>query len=71
MSKALSAHDTEMLTLADGKQVSWASDLALKLINLQQADGSWVNTSGRWWEKDPTLVTAYALRSLEILHSRV
>jgi squalene-hopene/tetraprenyl-beta-curcumene cyclase len=71
MAKALAAHDTETLTMTDGKQVAWASDLALKLIDLQQADGSWVNTSGRWWEKDPTLVTAYALRALEIVHARV
>jgi squalene-hopene/tetraprenyl-beta-curcumene cyclase len=71
MSKALSAHDTETLAMADGREVAWASDLALKLINLQQSDGSWVNASGRWWEKDPTLVTAYALRTLEIVHSRV
>jgi squalene-hopene/tetraprenyl-beta-curcumene cyclase len=71
MSKALSAHDTGTLAMADGREVAWASDLALKLINLQQSDGSWVNASGRWWEKDPTLVTAYALRTLEIVHSRV
>jgi squalene-hopene/tetraprenyl-beta-curcumene cyclase len=71
MSKALSAHGTETLPMADGKEIAWASDLALKLINLQQSDGSWVNSSGRWWEKDPTLVTAYALRTLEIIHSLV
>jgi squalene-hopene/tetraprenyl-beta-curcumene cyclase len=71
MSKALSAHGTETLTMADGRNIEWASDLALKLINLQQADGSWVNASGRWWEKDPTLVTAYGMRAMEILHARV
>jgi len=71
MSKALSAHGTETLAMADGKEVAWASELALKLIDLQQTDGAWVNSSGRWWEKDPTLVTAYAVRTLEILHSQV
>lgn len=71
MSKALAAHGTETLKMANGRQVNWAGDLALKLINLQQTDGSWVNTSGRWWEKDPTLVTAYAVRTLETLHSQV
>lgn len=71
MSKALAAHGSDRLTLADGKQVSWASELALKLINLQAADGSWVNSSGRWWEKDPTLVTAYSVLTLETLHSQV
>jgi squalene-hopene/tetraprenyl-beta-curcumene cyclase len=71
MSKGLSAHGAETLTTADGKQVAWASDLALKLINLQNSDGSWVNASGRWWEKDPSLVTAYAVRTLEMVHARV
>ena len=71
MSKSLSAHGAETLTLADGRQVEWASDLALKLINLQESDGSWVNASGRWWEKDPALVTAYAVRTLEMVHARV
>jgi squalene-hopene/tetraprenyl-beta-curcumene cyclase len=71
MSKALSAHGTRTLALADGREVTWASELALKLINLQQTDGSWVNSSGRWWEKDPTLVTAYAVRTLENIHAQV
>jgi squalene-hopene/tetraprenyl-beta-curcumene cyclase len=71
MSKALSAHGTETLPMSDGKEIAWASELALKLIDLQQTDGSWVNSSGRWWEKDPTLVTSYAVRTLEIIHSQV
>jgi squalene-hopene/tetraprenyl-beta-curcumene cyclase len=71
MSKALAAHGSQTLAMADGKQVDWANDLALKLINLQQTDGSWVNSSGRWWEKDPTLVTSYAVLTLETLHSQV
>ena len=71
MSKALAAHGTEILELADGKQVAWGSALALKLIDLQQGDGSWVNASGRWWEKDPALVTAYSVLTLETLHSQV
>jgi squalene-hopene/tetraprenyl-beta-curcumene cyclase len=71
MSKGLSAHGAETLTLADGRKVDWASELALKLINLQESDGSWVNSSGRWWEKDPALVTAYAVRTLEMVHARV
>ena len=42
-------------------------EVALRLINLQQQDGSWANTNGRWWEKDPNLVTSYAVQSLEII----
>ena len=71
MAKALVAYGTDVLMATDGRKNFWAAELALKLINLQQADGSWVNSSGRWWEKDPTLVTAYAVRTLEIIHSQV
>ena len=42
-------------------------DLALKLMQQQQPDGSWVNDNARWWEKEPALVTSYALLSLEML----
>jgi squalene-hopene/tetraprenyl-beta-curcumene cyclase len=68
MAKALSAAGVDTITLKDGRKVSWRRDLAKKLLDLQQANGSWVNTSGRWWEKDPTLVTSYAVITLEIIH---
>jgi squalene-hopene/tetraprenyl-beta-curcumene cyclase len=71
MAKALSAFGEETLSVPGGKSIAGARNLALKLINLQQADGSWVNSSGRWWEKDPVLVTSYAVRTLEIVHSHV
>jgi squalene-hopene/tetraprenyl-beta-curcumene cyclase len=67
MTKALRAYGVDKLVTPDGKEVNWARDLALKLIQLQQTDGSWVNTNARWWEKEPALVTAYALLSLELL----
>jgi hypothetical protein len=31
-------------------------------------DGSWSNANGRWWEKEPALVTSYALLSLEMIY---
>jgi len=68
MAKALSAAGVDTLTLKDGKKVNWRQDLAKKLLDLQNADGSWVNANGRWWEKDPHLVTSYATITLEILH---
>ena len=67
MAKALSIYGVETLTLKDGKSVNWRKDLAKRLINLQNGDGSWVNANGRWWEKDPVLVTSYAIITLEIL----
>jgi squalene-hopene/tetraprenyl-beta-curcumene cyclase len=42
--------------------------LALKLIDLQQEDGSWTNESGRWMEKDPVLATAYSVLTLEMVY---
>jgi squalene-hopene/tetraprenyl-beta-curcumene cyclase len=67
MAKALRASGADTLDLPNGKRVDWARDLALKLMQLQQSDGSWVNANARWWEKEPSLVTCYALLSLELL----
>lgn len=67
MSKALSLARLETLELKDGRKVKWREELALRLIRLQQADGSWANSNNRWWEKDPALVTSYALVSLEMI----
>jgi len=68
MAKALSAAKIETLTLKDGRKVNWRRDLAKRFLDLQKADGSWVNANGRWWEKDPHLVTSYATLTLEIIH---
>lgn len=68
MAKALSIYGVKDLVMEDGKRVSWRRDLGLKLLNLQGGTGSWVNENGRWWEKDPVLVTAYAVITLEILY---
>jgi len=67
MTKALSAHGDQQLDLPDGRAIDWRKELALRLINLQQRDGSWSNDNGRWWEQDPALVTSYAVLSLEML----
>ena len=44
---------------------------ALKLIELQNADGSWVNDTARWMEKDPALVTSYCVLALETVFHRL
>jgi squalene-hopene/tetraprenyl-beta-curcumene cyclase len=66
--KGLASAGVRELTTADGKKVDWTRDLALKLISLQNADGSWVNDTARWMEKDPVLVTTYGVLALEIVH---
>jgi squalene-hopene/tetraprenyl-beta-curcumene cyclase len=68
MAKALTIYGADTIETSDGKKINWREQLALKLINLQKADGSWANDNGRWWEKDPALVTAYAVIALELIH---
>jgi squalene-hopene/tetraprenyl-beta-curcumene cyclase len=68
MAKALSTYGAPELSLADGKRANWPKELALKLIDLEQEDGSWTNESGRWMEKDPVLATSYAVLTLEMVY---
>jgi squalene-hopene/tetraprenyl-beta-curcumene cyclase len=68
MTKALTIYGVDQLQTARGAAVDWRKDVAMKLINLQKADGSWINDNGRWLEHDPALVTSYSLMSLEMLY---
>jgi len=71
MAKALTLCDLGTLETKDGKVVNWREQLALKLINLQQADGSWANPNGRWWEKDPALDSAFSLIALDMICNKL
>ena len=71
MTKGLTICDVNELTLNNGKTVDWRKAVATKLLDLQKADGSWQNSAGRWWEKDPALVTAYAIITLEMIYRRI
>lgn len=64
MAKALSLLKSPELTLPDGSKRIWARDLAEKIISLQEAEGSWINTAMRWMENDRVLATAYMLMAL-------
>ena len=68
MSKALNLSGIRELRTQNGKPIRWAKELALKLLQLQRAEGQWRNDNARWWEKDPVLVTAYTLLSLRNLY---
>jgi squalene-hopene/tetraprenyl-beta-curcumene cyclase len=71
MAKALNLYGLDTVVLSDGRKVNWREALALRLLNLQQNDGSWANSNNRWWEKDSSLVTSYALISLEIISRKL
>jgi squalene-hopene/tetraprenyl-beta-curcumene cyclase len=71
MAKALTFAGVDILETRDGRKANWREDLALKLLNRQNADGSWVNENGRWWEKDPILDSADAITTLEIIENKL
>ena len=64
MSRALDAWGSTHIESPDGFKHDWKNDLIGQIVDLQRPDGSWVNQSSRWMEKDPNLVTAYALIAL-------
>ena len=68
MSKALSLSGITIIKNEKGQKKDWRKELSLHLLNLQTKDGSWVNNNGRWWERDPILVTSYALLTLERIY---
>lgn len=62
--KALNAVGNDEFIDAEGKSHDWRRELADHLFGLQKEDGSWANSSERWLETDPNLVTAYSLLAL-------
>lgn len=62
--KALSAMESDTFTDDQGASHPWRKELASRLLELQQENGSWVNPEKRWLEGDPNMATAYALLAL-------
>ena len=72
LAKALTSCGHDLVPLKDGGYLNWREELAKKIVSLQNVDPEsghvyWVNKTGRYWESDPVLVTAYALLALEQL----
>jgi len=63
--KALEAWGEPVVVDAGGLRHDWRAELCTRLLALQRADGSWVNTADRWQEDNPYLVTAYAVLALQ------
>jgi squalene-hopene/tetraprenyl-beta-curcumene cyclase len=69
LAKALAVYGQDVLVTPEEQRINWREAYVRKLVNLQKIEnglGYWVNEAGRWWEKDPVLVTAYALIGLEV-----
>ncbi len=69
--KGLATAKVAEIETPDGKKVKWPRELALRLMNLQKGDGSWVNDTPRWMETDPVLVTTYGVLTLEIVYNQL
>jgi squalene-hopene/tetraprenyl-beta-curcumene cyclase len=64
---SMAAFDEPEITDTDGNVHNWRNDLASALLDLQDTDGSWVNTrSSRWWEDIRDLVTARSVIALNL-----
>ena len=63
--KTMTAMGQDTIKDANGKEHNWREDIIKKFLSTQKAKGHWVNSEGRWWENQPSLVTAYSLLSLE------
>jgi squalene-hopene/tetraprenyl-beta-curcumene cyclase len=71
MGKALSISGVDSLEQPDGNgQIDWREQVIEKLASTQQSDGSWVNRDNHFWEGDASLVTAYAILTLEYITGR-
>lgn len=72
LTRSLSAYGQNLVPGTDDKVIDWRSEMAKKLISIQQVDpktgnGYWKNETGRFWENDPTLATAYSIVALKML----
>ena len=68
MAKALTLAGMDQIKLPSGTTKDWRKELTFALLDTQHKEGFWVNESGRWWEKDPVLVTCYAMLALERIY---
>ena len=71
LAKSLNAADRDLVPREDGSFVNWRADLVARLVSVQQIDdktghGYWKNDTGRFWENDPVLVTAYSVLALQM-----
>ncbi len=71
LTRSLSAYGAEVVPVDDETYVNWRKEVARRLLSLQRIDpatgqGYWMNSEGRFWERDAVLVTGYS--TLSLLH---
>jgi len=66
MARTFEALGEKSIVDGEGRTRRWAAELAAELLSRQSPDGSWSNPVDRWWEANPSLVTAYAVQALTI-----
>ncbi len=70
MGKALRAYGEPVIVDANGVKHDWRKELSAKLVALQHEDGSWDNSSDKFFEGSKNIVTAYGLVALECAKSK-
>ena len=73
LTKGLAAYGQNQFIREDGDTLNWREEVVEKLVSVQRIDngsGFWVNDTGRYWENDPVLVTAYSLIALQMAMGR-
>lgn len=72
LTRSLDAYGADHIPRPDQPPLNWRREVASRLISKQAIDpatghGSWRNDTGRYWENDPVLVTAYSVLALQHL----
>jgi squalene-hopene/tetraprenyl-beta-curcumene cyclase len=65
MARCLNAYGVEKVVDDQGVAHDWRTELLQQILKIQRPDDSWYNEQGRWMERVPELVTAYALLAIE------
>lgn len=67
VAKALQAAGENVVVDSRGQRHNWREELANKVISLQSADGSWVNTNPAEMQNNKVLVTAFTMMAIEAI----
>ena len=70
LTRSLDAYGQDLIPSSDGTLIDWRPALARRLLNIQKVDPAggayWLNDTGRFWENDPVLATAYSILALQL-----